>query len=108
MGRSPDVEIQELISPVRILAFEEVTDTAGPGKYRGVDWTAQYGDLFQTIGMEKTMMFLLLLLIVAIAAFNIVSGLVMLVDDKKGISPSSERSVRALPPSWASISCKAR
>ncbi|MBW1804636.1 MAG: hydantoinase B/oxoprolinase family protein, partial [Deltaproteobacteria bacterium] len=35
MGRTPDVEIQELISPVRILAFEEVTDTAGPGKYRG-------------------------------------------------------------------------
>jgi lipoprotein-releasing system permease protein len=59
-------------------------DRLGAEKYRGVDWTAKYGDLFQTIGMEKTMMFLLLLLIVAIAAFNIISGLVMLVDDKKG------------------------
>lgn len=56
----------------------------GADRYRGVDWTATYGDLFQTIGMEKTMMFLLLLLIVAIAAFNIIAGLIMLVDDKKG------------------------
>ncbi len=40
-------------------------------------------DLFQAIQMEKTMIALLLLLIVAVAAFNIISTLVMVVTDKK-------------------------
>ena len=51
---------------------------------RVVDWSSRYGDLFTTVQMEKTIMFLLLLLIVAISAFNVVSGLVMLVNEKKG------------------------
>jgi lipoprotein-releasing system permease protein len=46
------------------------------------DWTAEYGDFFETVKMEKVMMFLLLTLIVAIAAFNIVSGLSMMVKEK--------------------------
>ncbi len=48
------------------------------------DWTRTHGTLFNAIKMEKTMMALLLLLIVAVAAFNIVSSLVMVVTDKKG------------------------
>jgi len=48
------------------------------------DWSTQYGELFRAVGMEKTMMALLLLLIVAIAVFNIVASLVMLVDEKRG------------------------
>ncbi len=47
------------------------------------DWTFSHGTLFQAIKMEKTMMALLLFLIVAVAAFNIVSSLIMLVTDKK-------------------------
>ncbi|MDR6235660.1 lipoprotein-releasing system permease protein [Pseudomonas psychrotolerans] len=47
------------------------------------DWTRTHGNLYQAIGMEKTMIGLLLLLIVAVAAFNIVSTLVMVVTDKK-------------------------
>ena len=35
MGRVPDVEIQELISPVHILTYEEEMDTAAAGKFRG-------------------------------------------------------------------------
>lgn len=46
------------------------------------DWTQQFGAFFQAIQMEKTMMFNILLLLVAIAAFNLVSTLVMLVTDK--------------------------
>lgn len=46
------------------------------------DWTEQYGPFFQAIAMEKTMMFLILSLIIAIAAFNLVSSLVMVVTDK--------------------------
>ncbi|QZX84778.1 lipoprotein-releasing ABC transporter permease subunit [Metapseudomonas otitidis] len=48
------------------------------------DWTRTHGNLYQAIGMEKTMIGLLLLLIVAVAAFNIISTLVMVVTDKKG------------------------
>lgn len=52
-------------------------------EYAASDWTRQHGNLFQAIRMEKTMIALLLLLIVAVAAFNIVSTLVMLVTDKR-------------------------
>ncbi|MEE4360891.1 MAG: FtsX-like permease family protein [Pseudomonadales bacterium] len=48
------------------------------------DWTERYGELFDAVGMEKTMMGLLLGLIVAIAVFNIVAGLAMVVDEKRG------------------------
>lgn len=54
-----------------------------PGAYWATDWTRTYGNLFQAIKLEKTMMGLLLMLIVAVAAFNIVSSLVMVVTDKK-------------------------
>ena len=55
-----------------------------PGRYYVQDWTRTHGRLFQAIQMEKTMVGLLLALIVAVAAFNIVSTLVMVVTDKKG------------------------
>ncbi|HSG90691.1 MAG TPA: lipoprotein-releasing ABC transporter permease subunit [Pseudomonadales bacterium] len=48
------------------------------------DWTDRYGELFDAVGMEKTMMGLLLGLIVAIAVFNIVASLAMVVDEKRG------------------------
>jgi lipoprotein-releasing system permease protein len=46
------------------------------------NWTELYGDFFETVKMEKIMMFVLLLFVVMIAAFNIVSGLSMMVKDK--------------------------
>ncbi len=46
-------------------------------------WETQYGELFQAVQLEKSMMFVLLLLVVAIAAFNIVAGQTMLVNDKR-------------------------
>ncbi|MDP0562190.1 MAG: lipoprotein-releasing ABC transporter permease subunit [Candidatus Endonucleobacter sp. (ex Gigantidas childressi)] len=55
-----------------------------PGRYYVQDWTHTHGRLFQAIQMEKTMVGLLLILIVAVAAFNIVSTLVMVVTDKQG------------------------
>lgn len=54
-----------------------------PGDYYAQDWTRTHGNLFAAIRMEKTMIGLLLLLIVAVAAFNIISTLVMVVTDKK-------------------------
>ena len=47
------------------------------------DWTQTHGNLFSAIQMEKAMVSLLLFLIVLVAAFNIVSSLVMTVTDKK-------------------------
>jgi len=62
------------------------------------DWTKSHANFFRAVQIEKNMMFLILLLIVAVAAFNIVSTLVMAVTDKQadiailrtlGASPTS-------------------
>ena len=53
------------------------------GDFRGSDWTRSQGNLFQAIKMEKMMIALLLMMLVAIAAFNIISTLVMAVTDKQ-------------------------
>lgn len=54
-----------------------------PASFYGSDWTYTHGNLFSAIQMEKAMVSLLLFLIVLVAAFNIVSSLVMVVTDKK-------------------------
>ena len=62
------------------------------------DWTMSHTNFFRAVQIEKRMMFIILLLIVAVAAFNIVSTLVMAVTDKQpdiailrtlGASPAS-------------------
>jgi lipoprotein-releasing system permease protein len=62
----------------------ELAQTLGEHEYYARDWTRTHGNLYQAIRMEKAMIGLLLLLIVAVAAFNIISTLVMVVTDKKG------------------------
>ena len=47
------------------------------------NWTLTYGPLFEAIMMEKTLVGLLVFLIVLVAAFNIVSMLIMMINDKK-------------------------
>ncbi len=68
------------------------------GNYMLSDWTRQHKTLFNAIDMEKKIMFILLIFIIAVAAFNIVTSLVMLVKEKQadiailrtlGASPSS-------------------
>lgn len=54
-----------------------------PGIYRVSDWTMQNRNFFRAVATEKTVMFVILLLIVGVAAFNIVSTLVMVVNDKQ-------------------------
>jgi len=46
-------------------------------------WDSAYGELFAAVRMEKSMMFILLLLVVAIASFNIIAGQTMMVNDKR-------------------------
>lgn len=48
------------------------------------DWTRQNENFFKAIQMQKSVMFIILLLIIAVAAFNLVSTLVMVVTDKEG------------------------
>ena len=66
------------------------------------DWTRSHANFFRAVQIEKNMMFIILSLIVAVAAFNIVSTLVMAVTDKQadiailrtlGASPRSIMSI---------------
>jgi lipoprotein-releasing system permease protein len=54
-----------------------------PFGYHSYDWTYRHKNFFEAIKMEKTVMFVILTLIVAVAAFNIISTLVMVVTDKQ-------------------------
>lgn len=63
-----------------------VTDFADkpmPAGWQWSDWRAQRGELFQAVKMEKNMMGLMLGLIVGVAAFNIISALIMVVMEKQ-------------------------
>ena len=68
------------------------------GDFRVRDWTREHANFFRALKIEKTVMFVILLLIIAVAAFNIISTLVMVVTDKRadiailrtlGVSPRS-------------------
>lgn len=54
------------------------------GTYQVGDWTQAHSNFFKAVQTEKIVMFIILMLIVAVAAFNIVSTLVMVVTDKQG------------------------
>ncbi len=60
----------------------QVAAIAGP-QFLVRDWTQDHASYFRAIRIEKTMMAIILLLIVAVAAFNIVAMLVMVVSDKR-------------------------
>lgn len=69
-----------------------------PGTYWVRDWTHYHANFFRALKTEKTVMFVILTLIVAVAAFNIVSALIMVVTDKEsdiailrtlGVTPAS-------------------
>ncbi|MFB2762574.1 MULTISPECIES: lipoprotein-releasing ABC transporter permease subunit [Marinobacter] len=80
-GRAEGVRllVDDLFAAPRVV--NQVAQDLG-GRYYVSDWTRTHGNLFQAIRMEKTMIGLLLMFIVAVAAFNIVSTLVMVVTDK--------------------------
>ncbi len=97
---------EDLVSGLRIktadvfktpLIVREIRQQLGAG-FRVWDWTREYRNLFEALKIERRVMFIILMLIIAVAAFNIVSSLVMLVSDKKtdiavlrtiGVSPKS-------------------
>jgi lipoprotein-releasing system permease protein len=87
--------VSDVLAAPQIAA--QVARLAGPG-FVVRDWTQDHANYFRAIRIEKTMMAVILLLIVAVAAFNLVAMLMMVVTDKRtdiailrtlGISPAS-------------------
>ena len=85
-----------------IMAAQLNVNASATGQYYVSDWTRQHANFFKAVQMEKRVMFIILTLIVAVAAFNIVSTLVMAVTDKRadiaimrtlGASPASIMSI---------------
>jgi len=75
----------------------QIAQMLGP-EYRANDWTREHGNFFRALKIEKTVMFIILLLIVTVAMFNVVSTLVVIVTEKEsdiailrtlGVSPKS-------------------
>jgi lipoprotein-releasing system permease protein len=76
-----NVEVM-VADPDRVEALAgPVLDAAGPG-HRLVDWQRANSTFFNAIQVERNVMFLILTLIILVAAFNIISGQIMLVKDK--------------------------
>ncbi|MGM0480504.1 MAG: lipoprotein-releasing ABC transporter permease subunit [Pseudomonadota bacterium] len=57
--------------------YRQLTD------YQVSDWRQQFGQLFDAVAMEKRMMWLMLALIIAVAAFNTLSALIMVINEKR-------------------------
>lgn len=77
--QSVRLKLKDLYQAPQVAA--QVVSELGQG-YTSSDWTLTQGSLFSAMKMEKTMIGLLLLLIVAVAAFNIIATLIMVVADK--------------------------
>jgi len=75
------LKLDDLFKAKRVSA--DLADTLG-GFYRVRDWTHEHSNFFRAIQTERMVMFIILSLIVTVAAFNLVSSLVMLVTDKQG------------------------
>ena len=63
---------------------EDIAKTSLPSSLVFQDWRKERGELFRAVAMEKHIMSLMLVLIILVAAFNILSSLVMVVLDKQG------------------------
>jgi lipoprotein-releasing system permease protein len=74
------LHLQDMYQAWRVA--REISGTM-PGYYIVRDWTQERGNLFQAVRTEKTVMWVILSLIIAVAAFNIISMLVMVVTDKQ-------------------------
>ncbi|MBC9177544.1 lipoprotein-releasing ABC transporter permease subunit [Pseudoroseomonas ludipueritiae] len=61
---------------------QEIVRTLSPMPFRVLDWQASNSSFFAAVQVERNVMFLILTLIIVVAAFNIISSLIMLVKDK--------------------------
>ncbi len=68
--------------PDRVDVEARLIDAALGGKVRIVDWQQANSSLFNAVEIERNVMFLILTLIIVVAAFNIISSMIMMVKDK--------------------------
>ncbi|WP_409145667.1 lipoprotein-releasing ABC transporter permease subunit [Pseudoxanthobacter sp. M-2] len=80
-GQATAIEVY-LDDPGRVAEFRSVIEEAAGRPAFVLDWTQRHATFFQALQVERNVMFLILTLIVLVAALNIVSGLTMLVKDK--------------------------
>ncbi|MBI1364903.1 MAG: lipoprotein-releasing ABC transporter permease subunit [Alphaproteobacteria bacterium] len=81
-GAVSQIELK-VAEPDDVKRYRPAVAAAAPG-YDIVDWQQQNASYFNALQTERSVMRLILLLIVAVAALNIVTGLIMLVKDKTG------------------------
>jgi lipoprotein-releasing system permease protein len=74
-------QVRDLFQAPRVAA--EVTQGLGFASY-SIDWTRTHGNLFDAIQLSRNMVGILLFLIIAVAVFNVVSTLFLIVKDKEG------------------------
>jgi lipoprotein-releasing system permease protein len=83
-NRAGDVTAIEVYTnnPDRVMTFRKLIAEAAGRPIFMIDWTQRNATFFNALQVERNVMFLILTLIVLVAAFNVVSGLIMLVKDK--------------------------
>jgi lipoprotein-releasing system permease protein len=83
-NRANDVTAIEVYTnaPDRIDAFRDLIAKAAQRQIFMIDWRQRNATFFSALQVERNVMFLILTLIVLVAALNIISGLIMLVKDK--------------------------
>jgi lipoprotein-releasing system permease protein len=80
-GRANELEVM-VADPDRVWAYRASIGDAVGGAGRMVDWQQANASFFTALRVERNVMFLILSLIIMVAAFNIISGMIMLVKDK--------------------------
>ncbi|MBD3314826.1 MAG: FtsX-like permease family protein [Chitinivibrionales bacterium] len=75
------IKTTELFQADRIA--QEVKEIIGGYPYRAVDWKSQNRSLFQWMKLEKLVIFIVISLIIIVAAFNIISSLIMMILEKR-------------------------
>jgi lipoprotein-releasing system permease protein len=80
-GRANEMEVM-VKDPDRVGAYRKDIAEAVGGAGRLVDWQQANASFFTALKVERNVMFLILSLIIMVAAFNIISGMIMLVKDK--------------------------
>jgi lipoprotein-releasing system permease protein len=81
-GRAEGLAVR-LTDPMSAPAFQQAVSARLGDSLHYSNWTVDYSKLFGAIRVEKTMMTVILMFIVGVAAFNIVASLMMLVTDKE-------------------------
>ncbi len=75
------LKVDDLFNAKKIT--NEIITNLLDGRYYGIDWTEQKANFIKALNLEKQMISIIMSLIIAVAAFNIVSMIVMVVNDRK-------------------------